>query len=183
MTPEQRATLMKLASKAMVAEDRSGLKQNEEALVAYVDSLCASNPGASITTPEGQRDYYRDLFAMARDENIRLTRDLAEYEAYDALPETKPLLSDYIVGWGTDSGAVFIRHTSEIMFKITPFEKDGDKYFKLTQYGDNEEIAKEMYLCIGEMEGLHELLADTRNQAAAMHDPHTIDQAGDKGGA
>ena len=54
------------------------------------------------------------------------------------------------------------------MFKITPFQKDGDDYFKLTQYGDNEEIAKEMYLCIGEMEGLQELLADMIKQRALM---------------
>jgi hypothetical protein len=103
------------------------------------------------------------------DETLRIKR-LQAAELHGAMPETpkKPLLSDYIVGWGTDSGAVFIRHTSEVMFKITPFEKDGDEYFKLTQYGDKEEIAKEMYLCIGEMEGLQELLADMIKQRAIM---------------
>lgn len=51
-----------------------------------IEALFMPEGNDSITTPEGQRDYYRDLYVMARDENIRLTRDLAEYEAYDALP-------------------------------------------------------------------------------------------------
>lgn len=91
-------------------------------------------------------------------------RDLAArqmHESEGTPKETRPLLSDYIVGWGVDSGAVFIRHTSELLFKITPFQKDGYEYFKLTQFGEDEEIVKDSYLCVGEMEGLNELLAET----------------------
>jgi hypothetical protein len=51
-----------------------------------IEALFMPESSASITTPEGQRDYYRDLMTFERDENIRLTRDLAEYEAYDAMP-------------------------------------------------------------------------------------------------
>lgn len=51
-----------------------------------IEALFMSESTASITTPEGQRDYYRDLSAMLTSENKRLARDLAEYEAYDALP-------------------------------------------------------------------------------------------------
>ena len=74
----------------------------------------------------------------------------------------KPLESDFFIGWGKESVAVFIRHTSEIMFQITPFEKDGDDYFKLTQFGEDAKVAGEMYLCIGELDGLQELLTRVR---------------------
>jgi hypothetical protein len=80
--------------------------------------------------------------------------------------QTKPLISDFIIGYSQDSGAVYIRHTSELLFRLMPFQKDGDDYFKLTQYGDNEQTVAEMYLCIGEMEGLQELLADMIKQRA-----------------
>lgn len=64
----------------------SAAHPNIDAYVAKIEALFVPESTASITTPEGQRDYYRDLYVMARDENIRLTRDLAEYEAYDDLP-------------------------------------------------------------------------------------------------
>jgi len=79
----------------------------------------------------------------------------------------KPLISDYIVGYSADSGAVFIRHTSEMMFKLTPFEKEGDQYFTLIQFDEHEQPAALMTLCIGEMEGLQELLVDMIKQRTA----------------
>jgi hypothetical protein len=51
-----------------------------------IEALFMPESNASITTPEGQRDYYRDLVDEVADENKRLSRDLAEYEAYDAIP-------------------------------------------------------------------------------------------------
>jgi len=83
-----------------------------------------------------------------------------EYHNVEAMPtETpKPLMSDFIVGAGKDDMAVFLRHTSELMFMVTPFEKEGDQYFKLTQFDEDESPKSVMYLCIGELYALQELL-------------------------
>lgn len=111
MTPEQHAKLQELIDEAETKYlefcspdtplyQTSHFKSVEAKILAYVHDLLAAkdkrieeleaalmpDSNASITTLEGQRDYYRDLMTFERDENIRLARDLAEYEAYDELP-------------------------------------------------------------------------------------------------
>lgn len=95
---------------------------------------------------------------MQFDYDLMRMKRLQAAEAHDAAP--MELHSDYIIGYSKDSGAVFTRHTSDMLFEITPFQKDGDDYFKLNQFGDNGQVVKEMYLCLGELEGLQELVTD-----------------------
>ena len=55
------------------------------------DVLDAEGRAARLTTPQGKLEYYRDLVEEVADENKRLLRDLAEYEA-DAEIEAAPSL-------------------------------------------------------------------------------------------